>query len=71
MNMKPHERIILPLDVSDIDKAISLVEQLAPHIGVFKIGFEAIYSTMADLLLLPDKEIVSYLTLNYEMPQIA
>ena len=58
--MKPHERIILPLDVSNIDKAISIVQDLAPHVGVFKIGFEAIYSTMVDLLLRPinDEEIL-------------
>ena len=59
--MLPRKRIILPLDISDIDVAISLVEKLAPHVGYFKLGFEAIYSTMANFLLLPDKEIVSYL----------
>jgi len=60
-NMKPHERIIFPLDVSNVEEATKLVEQLAPHVGFFKIGFEAIYSAMADLLLLPDKKIVHYL----------
>jgi orotidine-5'-phosphate decarboxylase len=59
--MKPHERIILPLDVSNVEVATSLVEQLVLHVGVFKVGFEAIYSAMANLLSLPDKEIVSYL----------
>lgn len=50
-DLKPHERIILPLDVSNVNEAIILAERLSPHIGVFKVGFEAIYSTMADLLL--------------------
>lgn len=67
--MKPHERIILPLDVSNVETAISLVEQLSPHVGVFKVGFEAIYSTMADLLLLPNKEIVFYLWKIRELAQ--
>lgn len=60
-DMKPHERIILSLDVSNIDAAINLVEQLAPHVGVFKIGFEAIYSTMVGFLLAPTNEAVAYL----------
>jgi len=49
---KPSDRIVLPLDVSNLDKAIALVSALAPFVGVFKVGFEAIYSTMADLLTL-------------------
>ncbi|MBI1866419.1 MAG: orotidine-5'-phosphate decarboxylase [Candidatus Staskawiczbacteria bacterium] len=49
--MEPHERIILPLDVSDIKKAENLVDILSPYVGVFKIGFESIYSTMVNLLL--------------------
>ena len=49
--MQSHERIILPLDVSDIEKAQNLVDTLFAHVGVFKIGFESIYSTMVDLLL--------------------
>ncbi|MDP2741497.1 MAG: orotidine 5'-phosphate decarboxylase / HUMPS family protein, partial [bacterium] len=60
-HMKPHERIIFPLDVSNVEEATRLVEQLAPHVGFFKVGFEAIYSAMADLLLISDKKIVYYL----------
>ena len=48
--MKPHERIILPLDVSDIERAHRLVERLFLLVGIFKVGFEAIYSMMAQLL---------------------
>jgi orotidine-5'-phosphate decarboxylase len=47
------KRIILPLDVSDVGKAQNLVDLLAPHVGVFKVGFESIYSTMVGLLLEP------------------
>lgn len=49
---KPSDRIVLPLDVSNLDNATLLVTALAPFVGVFKVGFEAIYSTMADLLTL-------------------
>jgi orotidine-5'-phosphate decarboxylase len=59
--MKPHERIILPLDVSDITKATQLVNDLASHVGVFKVGFEAIYSTMAELISHPEQDAVNYL----------
>ncbi len=44
---KPHERIIVALDMNDSDKASALAEDLLPHVGVFKIGFEFIYSQMA------------------------
>ncbi|MEK7664908.1 MAG: orotidine-5'-phosphate decarboxylase [Patescibacteria group bacterium] len=50
-DLKPSERIILPIDISNVNEAIKLVEKLSPYVGVFKIGFEAIYSTMADLFL--------------------
>lgn len=59
--MKPHERIILPLDVSDIEKAQKLVDTLSPHVGVFKVGFESIYSTMVDLILAPNDQVINLL----------
>lgn len=49
--MQPHERIIVALDVNDINSAIRLVNNLSPHVGIFKIGFEMIYSVMANMLL--------------------
>lgn len=58
--MRAHERIILPLDVSSVDAAIALVNQLSPYVGVFKVGFEAVYSTMAELLLCPEEELMAY-----------
>jgi orotidine-5'-phosphate decarboxylase len=42
--MKPHEHIILPLDVPTIDKAVSMVELLKNEVGVFKVGLELINS---------------------------
>lgn len=54
-------RIILPLDVSDIAQSSNLVNQLARHVGVFKWGFESIYSTMAELLMHPEADAVHYL----------
>ncbi len=38
--MLPKDRIIVALDVDSLDKAKSLVESLAPHVGCFKIGLE-------------------------------
>lgn len=49
--MKAHERIILPLDVSNVSAAQDLVNQLSPHVGVFKVGFEAVLSTAVDFIL--------------------
>ncbi|MFZ2153770.1 MAG: orotidine-5'-phosphate decarboxylase [Candidatus Moraniibacteriota bacterium] len=40
--MEAKDRIIVALDVNSLDKAKSLVEILAPHVGCFKIGLELI-----------------------------
>jgi len=56
LDIAPKDRIILPLDVSSIAEARRLVELLGPHVGMFKIGFEFIYSSMADLIMTPDNE---------------
>ncbi len=40
MQVEPKERIIVALDVDNLDKAKSLVESLAPHVGCFKVGLE-------------------------------
>lgn len=66
--LEPHERIIVALDVSDIKKAIKLAGQLHLHVGVFKVGFEAIYSAMADMLLGSSLEAIS---LIYEIKDLA
>lgn len=38
--MDAKDRIIVALDVDNLDKAKSLVESLAPHVGCFKVGLE-------------------------------
>jgi len=38
--MEAKDRIIVALDVDSLDKAKSLVESLAPHVGCFKVGLE-------------------------------
>ncbi len=39
----PKNRIIVPLDVSDLGIARELVRELAPHVGAFKIGYQLGY----------------------------
>ena len=36
--MEGKERIIVALDVDSVDKAMSLIEELSPYVGCFKIG---------------------------------
>ena len=38
--MQSKDRLIVALDVPNLEKAKSLVDQLAPHVGIFKIGSE-------------------------------
>jgi orotidine-5'-phosphate decarboxylase len=38
--MNPKDRLIVALDVAGKDKASRLVEELAPHVGMFKVGKE-------------------------------
>jgi orotidine-5'-phosphate decarboxylase len=38
--MSPKDRLIVALDVAGKDKACRLVEELAPHVGMFKVGKE-------------------------------
>jgi orotidine-5'-phosphate decarboxylase len=43
--LKPHERIILPWDKSDFNEHNKKkLEKLLPHIGIVKLGYQAIYS---------------------------
>lgn len=48
--MKPQDRIIVALDVSDIDRARMLAESLRPHVGGFKIGLEFMTSSLVQLI---------------------
>ncbi|WP_108682266.1 orotidine-5'-phosphate decarboxylase [Methyloceanibacter sp. wino2] len=42
-NLAPKDRIVLALDVADLDEARRLVDALGDSVGVFKIGLELIY----------------------------
>ena len=41
--LTPNERIIVALDVADLDEARGLVTKLGGSVGVYKIGLELIY----------------------------
>ena len=45
--MKTKDRIIVALDVDSLEKVQQLVEELAPHVGCFKVGLELITSVGA------------------------
>jgi orotidine-5'-phosphate decarboxylase len=42
-DLAPKDRIVLALDVADLDEARGLVDTLGDSVGVFKIGLELIY----------------------------
>ena len=42
-DLAPKDRIVLALDVADLDEARSLVDTLGDSVGVFKIGLELVY----------------------------
>lgn len=42
-HLAPKDRIVLALDVADLDEARRLVDALGDSVGVFKIGLELIY----------------------------
>ena len=51
VELKPKDRLIVALDIfDDIPKAISLVEMLKDHVGLFKLGLEFINGIPAWLL---------------------
>lgn len=43
-------RIIVALDVSDPERALQLVGEVAPHVGYFKLGLEFLMSVFAGLM---------------------
>lgn len=49
-DLLPHQRIVLPVDVSDRNVAEDLVRSLSGRIGVFKFGLELITPGLAPLL---------------------
>ena len=46
----PKDYIIFPLDIPTADQALSYVNQLAEHVGLFKVGLELFISEGPDLL---------------------
>lgn len=42
--MEPKERVILALDVPDVEQAVRLVEQLKEEVGTFKVGMELFHA---------------------------
>ncbi len=50
--MRPHEHIILPLDVPTVQRAIELVDLLKDDVGVFKVGLELTNATGLETLAL-------------------
>jgi orotidine-5'-phosphate decarboxylase len=42
--MTPKDRIIVALDVAQVDQARTLIDQLGDSVGIFKIGIELIYA---------------------------
>lgn len=42
--MTPKDRIIVALDVAQVDEARALIDQLGDSVGMFKIGLELIYA---------------------------
>ncbi len=40
MNLQAKDRIILALDVNKREQALSLVQELAPYVGAFKVGMQ-------------------------------
>lgn len=51
--MNPKDRIIVALDVNDLDKAKTLVEMLTDYVGGFKIGLELICLMLASIISPP------------------
>lgn len=54
--MEAKDRIIVALDVDSPEKALALVEKLAPYVGGFKIGLELITSMLVSVIMAPSME---------------
>lgn len=55
--MEAKEKIIVALDYDNPEKAIAIVEQLAPHVGMFKMGLQLIYAIFAGLVACQDEKV--------------
>lgn len=45
MDIRPQRRIVIPLDVPDLEQASGLVAKLYQHVGVFKVGLQLFISS--------------------------
>ncbi|MDP2910613.1 MAG: orotidine-5'-phosphate decarboxylase, partial [bacterium] len=59
--MEAKDRIIVALDVLDVEKAKELVQMLSPYVGLFKVGLGFIWSSIANLLIFPESEAIDLL----------
>jgi orotidine-5'-phosphate decarboxylase len=49
--LEPHERIIFPIDTDNLAIALNLLESVGPHVGIIKIGLQAIMTNHRDASL--------------------
>lgn len=55
--MEPKDRIIVSLDVDDLDKALSLIGQLWSFVGLFRVGQKLGFLLLTKLLSASDSEV--------------
>jgi orotidine-5'-phosphate decarboxylase len=66
----PKDYIVFPLDVSDYDSAMSYIDLLKDHVGVFKIGLELFISEGPAVLDRIRKNCDNYLFLDLKLHDI-
>jgi len=54
--LEPRDRLLVAVDVSSVDEALVLVEELHGEVGGFKLGLELFSNTLAQLGTLPEEE---------------
>ncbi len=54
------DRIVWPLDASDVNRTLDLVKQLEGSVGMFKVGPELIYSLFVNDIILEEDEAISH-----------
>ena len=65
MDIRPHRRIILPLDVSTMLEAVDLASDLHEHIGVIKVGLQLFTTAGTSILTMgPDLGLEVFLDLK-------
>jgi orotidine-5'-phosphate decarboxylase len=59
--MEMKDRIIVPIDTNDIDKALEIVINLRNHVGMFKFGLELITSMIVQLVISGNEDLLGEL----------